>query len=485
MKKTILMIMLALLGMSQLGAQEYEYVPFVREGVKWVYCYTNVGDDYRPADPNLAYGIVYLTLEIKGDTIINGESYKAMHKYYGDAINEENDTIPIYLREEGQIVYGIVPDGKTFPDCPIGNRFEGAYFFEKLYDGKEFILYDFNDPEAYWNAEANNEENMDYYEPLSIDIISIGSNLAKRHVGRMGSQDFYQIEGIGVDASGSGYTLFPFRPMATGVDTYFQLSHVIEDGEIIYKSVNYKAPDPDGYEYVPLVREGVKWVCFYDNPCFVDEGFIPFGEHYFVLEIKGDICIDGKWYKPVHYYSGYSINEENDTVPVYLREENKVVYGIIPDDRRYWECPVGIGTIVNGLELYSDVKTSMEFILYDFNDPVGFYENLCPEISPRLHYSHEEMVQIGNSLRKRLVFNRIGSPDVYLGHEYIIEGIGYVGESPGMPLNYFYDINTGNIQVIYKLSHVIDGPARGQGCTDGARHLHPPGQKDPCALTPG
>ena len=210
------------------------------------------------------------------------------------------------------------------------------------------------------------------------------------------------------------------------------------------------------YEYVPFVREGVKWVCFYDNPCFVDEGFIPFGEHYFVLEIKGDICIDGKWYKPVHYYSGYSINEENDTVPVYLREENKVVYGIIPDDRRYWECPVGIGTIVNGLELYSDVKTSMEFILYDFNDPVGFYENLCPEISPRLHYSHEEMVQIGNSLRKRLVFNRIGSPDVYLGHEYIIEGIGYVGESPGMPLNYFYDINTGNIQVIYKLSHVIE-----------------------------
>ena len=319
MKKALfLMVLLALLGMTQLGAQGYEYVPFVREGVKWVYCYTNVGDDYRPADPNLAYGIVYLTLEIKGDTIINGESYKAMHKYYGDAINEENDTIPIYLREEGQIVYGIVPDGKTFPDCPIGNRFEGAYFFEKLYDGKEFILYDFNDPEAYWNAEANNEENMDYYEPLSIDIISIGSNLAKRHVGRMGSQDFYQIEGIGVDASGSGYTLFPFRPMATGVDTYFQLSHVIEDGEIIYKSVNYKAPDPDGYEYVPLVREGVKWI---NERVEVNNGDTTC--YYYTYELKGHYSYpawDGDGpsgsdeAKACHYYLGSKIDDDNDSI---------------------------------------------------------------------------------------------------------------------------------------------------------------------------
>ena len=34
MKKLFLILMLALLGMTQLAAQEYESVPFVREGVK-------------------------------------------------------------------------------------------------------------------------------------------------------------------------------------------------------------------------------------------------------------------------------------------------------------------------------------------------------------------------------------------------------------------------------------------------------------------
>ena len=36
MKKTLLLTLLALLGMTQAVAQEYEYVPFVREGVKWL-----------------------------------------------------------------------------------------------------------------------------------------------------------------------------------------------------------------------------------------------------------------------------------------------------------------------------------------------------------------------------------------------------------------------------------------------------------------
>ena len=43
MKKTLLISFLALLGMTQAVAQEYEYVPFVREGVKWVYYI----DDYN------------------------------------------------------------------------------------------------------------------------------------------------------------------------------------------------------------------------------------------------------------------------------------------------------------------------------------------------------------------------------------------------------------------------------------------------------
>lgn len=217
------------------------------------------------------------------------------------------------------------------------------------------------------------------------------------------------------------------------------------------------------YEYVPFVREGVKWVYFYYNS-LDEDGFIPHGRHCYTFEMKGDAEINGKSYKPVHLYSGESINEASDTIPVYLREENKVVYGIIPDERRYWECPIGIGTEVNDFHLFSDVVTGQEFILYDFNDPEAFYRNYettethyyCPLLYEGCNAS-TDTVLIGNQLRKRLTIQ--SAYPYFCGDDYIIEGIGFAGESPGMPLNYFYGLTTGMAQVLYCLSHVIENDA--------------------------
>ncbi len=238
MKKTLLISLLALLGMTQAVAQEYEYVPFVREGVKWVYFYNNRGNQYYPPDPDLQTGTVYLNLEFKGDTVINGKDYKALHKYYRNAINEVNDTIPIYLREENKVVYGIVPDGKTYADCPIGNICEGGVIFEDIRDGNEFVLYDFQDPVAYWDSHYNISP---YYQLLSIDTIAIGNHHVKQYTNTLGGPEpFYIIEGIGIDAPGDSYTLFPCRPGSTGYyDTSFHFSHAIENGQIIYKGIYY------------------------------------------------------------------------------------------------------------------------------------------------------------------------------------------------------------------------------------------------------
>ena len=213
-------------------------------------------------------------------------------------------------------------------------------------------------------------------------------------------------------------------------------------------------------EYLPLVREGVKWVYSSIDPFKgkeYDGDFIRYGIQYFTLEIKGDTIIDGKEYKPVHLYSGQSINENNDTVPVYLREEGKVVYGIIPDDRRYRECPIGIGTMLDGDQLFSDEKTGAEFILYDFNDPVSFYESLDnPFFYGRLHYDHAEIIQAGIHKTKKHIFKCVDDYGNGFGNEYIIEGIGFIGESPGMTVNYFYGVTTGVTQVVNHLSHIIE-----------------------------
>ena len=238
MKKTLLISLLALLGMTQAVAQEYEYVPFVREGAKWVYYYVNSDDTYEP-HPELPVGTVYLKLEFKGDVVINGQTYKAMHKYHGNAINTNNDTIPIYMREEDKIVYGIIPEHRTFIDCPIGNYAETIENQEAMEQGHEFVLYDFNDPVTYWDNLLNHH-NWYQYD----DLVTVGQHLAKRYVGDNWGV-FHMIEGVGMDGV-SSYPLCFFIPRAIGSGgPIFHFSHVIENGEIIYKGIYY---DPALFE---------------------------------------------------------------------------------------------------------------------------------------------------------------------------------------------------------------------------------------------
>ncbi len=242
--KKLIFIMLALLGMTQATAQEYEYVPFVREGVKWVYFYNNWGDQYYPPDPDLQTGIVYLNLEFKGDTVIDGKTYKAMHKYFGEAINTESDTIPIYMREEDKVVYGIVPDRRMYDDCPIGNLCVDDIEYY-IYNGMEFVMYDFQDPVAYWDSYyneycENSEDDFIRYQFLSMDTIAVGNHWVKRYINSLyGNRLFYIIEGIGIDAPDNGYTLFPFRPHGGPYNVGIAFSHVIENGEIIYKGLYF------------------------------------------------------------------------------------------------------------------------------------------------------------------------------------------------------------------------------------------------------
>ena len=77
MRRALFLTLLALLGMAQAMAQD-GYTPFVREGVQWV-CYFYWDTNYMGFQP----GQTFFTLELKGDTVINGKAYKAMHKYGG------------------------------------------------------------------------------------------------------------------------------------------------------------------------------------------------------------------------------------------------------------------------------------------------------------------------------------------------------------------------------------------------------------------
>ena len=467
MKKTLLFILLTLLGATQMAAQEYEYVPFVREGVKWVYSYTNVDmiDDVmdRPADPNLEYGTVYLTLELKGDTIINGKTYKAMHKYYGDAINTVNDTIPVYLREEDKVVYGIVPDGKTYPDCPIGRPFGYSIIRDQIRNGEEFVLYDFQNPESFWNSIYDWEGG---FELVSSDLIQIGAHVAKRYV-CSGADYFFYIEGVGVDSGSFGYTLFPNKQILVGSgDVKFEFRYLMEDDEIVYEGFHFEGPKPsqDDYEYVPFVREGVKWVYYYDNPFTPDVLDMDSYIQYYSFEMKGDVEIGGKHYKQVcltHYFDE-NTKEVEDFIPVYLREEDKVVYAIHPDGQQHPECPAGIGDYIGNRTCQRPVS-SEEFILYNFNDQIAMYDSIYEDsnaflaeegLDPVVQYLYTDTIAVGAHNSKRHLYKFISDHNPSNTWSRIIEGIGYDGYA-GFPLFYFENFFAG-FQVDYYLSHVIE-----------------------------
>ena len=253
MKKILLMAVMAVVGMTQASAQDCEYIPFVREGVQWVCYYDNTGDNYE-YDPFFAPGKNYFTLEIKGDTTIEGIVYKKMHKYSGKCINEQEDTVLVYLREKDKVVYGIIPDGKTYPGFSrigFGPRLTSP-IYPKVWAGEEFPLYDFADPEPLYTTVCSKYLDRGF-EYKGVEDITLGEKKFRRHVFFLRENyNIYLIEGIGFDTedsyrqmgdllirgSNSGYPL-NYLNLGESCEPPYFLSHVMENGEMIYKGIHY------------------------------------------------------------------------------------------------------------------------------------------------------------------------------------------------------------------------------------------------------
>ena len=241
MKKTILITLLALLGMTQAVAQEYEYVPFVREGVKWVYYYES---PFPWEEYNLDEGIQYYSFEMTDDILIGNKTYKkvCLTHYLNDGSKEIEGFIPVCLREENKTVYAISLDSIMHPQCPVGHL--GFIVYDERHlriTGNEFILYDFNSPTSLFDSVFSGiEDYLNICPYLYTDSLVIGTHLSKRHHYHWYTDDNEIIEGIGYDGI-AGMPLFFFEQCITGVQVSYVLSHVIENDEIIYKGRGYRS----------------------------------------------------------------------------------------------------------------------------------------------------------------------------------------------------------------------------------------------------
>ena len=418
MKKAIIIILLALLGMTQAIAQEYEYVPFVREGVKWVY--HHVHDEFYGEIPGMANGDVEATLELKGDTVIDGKTYKAMHKYHGDAINTENDTIVIYLREEDKIVYGIVPNGCVYPDCKIDwGSLVNDMVLNKIREGEEFVLYNFKDPQHYYEEMLETATKDGFLSYIYTDTVTIGNRQALCHLFHAfggGKHTNAVIEGIGF-VGFRGYTLsyWDGDPMA---GPYFYMAQVIENGENILPPVFdfTEYPDYTESDVMKFGSDGLKWI---NERVTVSNGDTTC--MYYSYEFRPQYIFLFDNYYTCHYHEYGNMDANDDSVVCDLYERyfvsprfigNKAFAAVAAQDRNMIDFTVN--------------NAGGQFLYIQFSDGIvnedGYY--IARQREPFLN--QENFVEI----EPLLIDGKECSRYAYLGEDgeplaYVVEGIGF------------------------------------------------------------
>ena len=246
MRKFFIISFLALLGITQAAAYNNEYVPLVREGVKWVN--KKVIIDHGDTT---SYYYVYEILGDDPDWQFDQETTsKLCHYYTGNHIDFSNDSIISSFAEVGSI--GAIVNchnNWALDKADLENRTMMPRFSWMSMIRCE-ILYQWlglpdaeKDPYLFFQLEPIfTEENLVEADPIEIDGHQCG-RLA--YVKEPGDTMCYLVESIGFDSRNMGDLLTPFLKEPdpdADYQEYWGLSHVIKDGQIIYKGMCYN-PD--------------------------------------------------------------------------------------------------------------------------------------------------------------------------------------------------------------------------------------------------
>ena len=368
---------------------ESNYTPLAIEGNKWMCGKVDVTAQGTTHTPYCYF--------IKGEKEVNGKTYKCCYKLIGDDEVIDESKLYAFLRDD-------IQEHKTFVLYPDADE--------------ESILYDFYNPH---NTEmlknfGHNDIPTDEAKIEEYIMSPDGSHYRLR----LSATDYnlYYIEGVGFDGTQRCDLFNAPAPIVPGLEySYIQFYKLIgADGNMIYTS---PATDPtiDNSNYVPLVKEGVKWECVYHiNPWHSVPCDIPY-----TIEIKGDTTINNIAYKCCVYTFEEGVSEwDNHVYPAethtlaFIREdvENKKVYAL------FNESP--------GHGLYSQFgnfqEINGEFLLYDFdyiNNPKQVWQKSYDPQGP-LSVTAEK-ITIDGVDRNCYAIGQNGE------YGYIIEGIGYDG----------------------------------------------------------
>ena len=351
-------------------AQEYEYVPIVREDVRWTF-----NDEYTA------------TL-LPDNRYIDGKLYA--YAYMPDFWSLVGARI--YLREENKVVYQLDISARPFDTVP---------------QKSEIPIYDFNVEQAGDTMWAwHNDPPYFGMEVEWIDTILI-DNTYRRRI-KLKDVDGVCIEGIGYTGKRNNL-YYPFCNSDTEAGTkYLDRVETVENIEdrLIYQPEWSRLGT---YEYVPFVREGIKWG--YDE-CY---------------RFEGDTVVGGESYKKC-YVSKSCPFEEGQTLYGLAREADRVVYCLRPGDEQ-------------------------ETVLYDFS-----VEKPGDRVPTRLNPKGEPVIHIdtiavnNDQLRRRIKLpsgsysEGFGSLEPCRGFFFPFEATAEEIDDPHNRLGYIKNMETGDYE---------------------------------------
>lgn len=165
------------------------------------------------------------------------------------------------------------------------------------------------------------------------------------------------------------------------------------------------AEEPIGYQYTPLVREGVEWGYHWT--------YHPLKEGSYYLQLSGDTLINSKTYKVCYRYATVDFRKEDAMVYGFVREEDKRVYAIgrrVPDGTR--------GDMFN----WHDKDAFEERLIYDFDWKIG--DTYCPTTDEQgITITGIKYVAVNGKKRKAFFARPNGAT---IDGLFAIEGLGFV-----------------------------------------------------------